>query len=201
MVDNKLLPIVEFFLSPIAKYLNGRRISADTITTIGFIIGLMAVPFIFFGFLKLALLLIIFNRICDGLDGIVARMNEKTDRGAFLDISLDFIFYASIPVAFAFLDPSKNALPALILLFSFFGTGSTFLAFSIIAERNNIRSKEYDKKGFYYLSGLTEGAETILVYILICLLPSYFPTIAYIFSFGCLLTTIFRLKTGWSMFR
>ena len=201
MVDNKLLPIVEFFLSPIAKYLNGRRISADTITIFGFIIGLMAVPFIFFGFLKSALLLIIFNRICDGLDGIVARMNEKTDRGAFLDISLDFIFYASIPVAFAFLDPSKNALPALILLFSFFGTGSTFLAFSIIAERNNIRSKEYDKKGFYYLSGLTEGAETILVYILICLLPSYFPTIAYIFSFGCLLTAIFRLKTGWSMFR
>ncbi len=36
-----------------------------------------------------------------------------------------------------------------ILLFSFFGTGSTFLAFSIIAERKKIISKEFNKKGFY----------------------------------------------------
>ena len=200
MVDNKLLPVVEFFLSPIANYLNGRRISADTITIFGFIIGLMAVPFIFFGFLKSALLLIIFNRICDGLDGIVARMNKKTDRGAFLDISLDFIFYASIPVAFALLDTSKIALPALILLFSFFGTGSTFLAFSIIAERKKIISKEFNKKGFYYLGGLVEGTETIVFFVLMCLLPNYFPIIVYLFSFGCLITTIFRLKIGYSAF-
>ena len=119
MVDNKLLPVVEFFLSPIAKYLNGRRISADTITIFGFIIGLMAVPFIFFGFLKSALLLIIFNRICDGLDGIVARMNEKTDRGAFLDISLDFIFYASIPVAFALFDHFEYIINVNFIIFFF----------------------------------------------------------------------------------
>ena len=201
MIDNKLLPIVEVFLSPIANYLSGRRISADTITIFGFTIGLLAVPFIFFGFLKLALLLIIFNRICDGLDGVVARMNEKTDRGAFLDISLDFIFYASIPVAFALSDPSKNALPALILLFSFFGRASTFLAFSIIAERKNIKPKKFMNKGFYYLSGLMEGGETIMFFVIMCLLPTYFSIIAYVFSFGCLLTTIFRLKSGWSTFR
>jgi phosphatidylglycerophosphate synthase len=201
MVDNKLLPVVEFFLNSIANYLNGRKISADTITIVGFVIGVMAVPLIILGAFKLALLLIILNRIFDGLDGILARMSGITDRGAFLDISLDFIFYASIPVAFALFDPPENSLPALVLLFSFFGTGSTFLAFSIIAERKNIIPKNFNKKGFHYLSGLVEGFETILFFLLMCLLPTYFQIIAYIFSFGCLLTTIFRLRIGWSVDR
>ena len=201
MVDNKLLPVVEFFLNSIANYLNGRKISADTITIVGFVIGVMAVPLIILGAFKLALLLIILNRIFDGLDGILARMSGITDRGAFLDISLDFIFYASIPVAFALFDPPENSLPALVLLFSFFGTGSTFLAFSIIAERKNIIPKNFNKKGFHYLSGLVEGFETILFFLLMCLLPNYFQIIAYIFSFGCLLTTIFRLRIGWSVDR
>jgi len=201
MVDNKLLPVVEFFLNSIANYLNGRKVSADTITIVGFVIGVMAVPLIILGAFKLALLLIILNRIFDGLDGILARMSGITDRGAFLDISLDFIFYASIPVAFALFDPPENSLPALVLLFSFFGTGSTFLAFSIIAERKNIIPKNFNKKGFHYLSGLVEGFETILFFLLMCLLPTYFQIIAYIFSFGCLLTTIFRLRIGWSVDR
>ena len=201
MVDNKLLPVVEFFLNSIANYLNGRKISADTITIVGFVIGVMAVPLIILGAFKLALLLIILNRIFDGLDGILARMSGITDRGAFLDISLDFIFYASIPVAFALFDPPENSLPALVLLFSFFGTGSTFLAFSIIAERKNTIPKNFNKKGFHYLSGLVEGFETILFFLLMCLLPTYFQIIAYIFSFGCLLTTIFRLRIGWSVDR
>ena len=70
-----------------------------------------------------------------------------------------------------------------------------------MAERENIVSKKFSKKGFYYLGGLVEGAETIIFLILMCLLPNHFPIIAYIFSFGCLLTTIFRVKVGLSTFR
>ena len=201
MVDNKLLPIAEFFLNPVASYLNKKKISANIITITGFVIGILAVPFIISGFFKISIILICLSRICDGLDGIIARLNAITNKGAFLDISLDFIFYASIPMAFAFHDPSENSLPALLLLFSFFGTGSTFLAFSIMAEREKITPKEFSKKGFYYLGGLVEGAETIMFLILMCLLPNYFPIIAYIFSFGCLLTTIFRVKVGLSTFQ
>ena len=201
MVDSKLLPIAGGFLNPVADYLNSKRISANTVTTIGFFIGLLAVPLIIAEYFTVAILLICINRICDGLDGIIARLNKITNKGAFLDISLDFIFYGSIPVAFAFLNPLENSLPAVILLFSFFGTGSTFFAFSIMAERENIVSNKFSKKGFYYLGGLVEGTETIVFLVLMCLLPKYFPIIAYIFSFGCLITTIFRLKIGWSNLR
>lgn len=46
-------------------------------------------------------ILILASRLCDGLDGAVARLTQPTDRGGFLDISLDFLFYPAIPLAFA----------------------------------------------------------------------------------------------------
>ena len=61
----------------------------------------------------------------------MARLTTPTDRGAFLDITLDFLFYASIPLAFAIADPAANALPAAVLLAAFIGTGSGFLAFAV----------------------------------------------------------------------
>ncbi len=52
------------------------------------------------------------SRLADGLDGELARVTAPTDRGAFLDITLDFLFYASVPLAFAWADPAANALAA-----------------------------------------------------------------------------------------
>jgi phosphatidylglycerophosphate synthase len=60
----------------------------------------------------------------------VARLSCPTDRGAFLDIALDFVFYALVPLGFALADPAANALPAAVLIAAFVGTGSSFLAFS-----------------------------------------------------------------------
>ncbi len=49
----------------------------------------------------LALICIVLNRFGDGLDGALARMTRATDGGGFLDIVLDFIFYASVVLGFA----------------------------------------------------------------------------------------------------
>lgn len=51
-----------------------------------------------------------------------------TDAGGFLDISLDFLFYALVPFGFILADPTHNALAGGWLLFAFIGTGSSFLA-------------------------------------------------------------------------
>ena len=199
MIDSRVLPIVEFCLSPVAGYLTHLKVTANSVTVIGFIIGISSLPLIIFGFFKLALLLIIFNRLLDGLDGIIARRNGISDMGAFLDITLDFIFYASIPLAFALHNPLENSLFACILLFTFFGTGSTFLAFSIFAERRKISSSLFSSKGFYYLSGLIEGTETIIFITLMCIFPSSFPILALIFSFLCFISTGIRLKIVWDI--
>ena len=138
-------------------------------------------------------------RLCDGLDGAVARLTQPTDRGAFLDIALDFLFYASIPLAFAVADPAANGLPAAVLLAAFVGTGSSFLAFAVLAERRGLHSTAYPSKGLYYLGGLTEATETLVCFALMCLFPQHFALWAYGFAALCALTTVTRLMAGWKV--
>ncbi|WP_435891264.1 CDP-alcohol phosphatidyltransferase family protein, partial [Klebsiella pneumoniae] len=38
--------------------------------------------------------------LLDGLDGALARRRGLTDAGGFLDIALDFLFYALVPFGF-----------------------------------------------------------------------------------------------------
>ena len=66
-------------------------------------------------------MLLLLNRLLDGLDGAVARAAGSTDLGGFLDITMDFLVYSAIPFAFVLKDPG-NALAAAFLIFSFVGT-------------------------------------------------------------------------------
>lgn len=200
MFDAKLLPHVDRLLQPIAHALNRRGVRADHITLAGFGIGLLACAAAAFGAFGWALIGLVLNRLADGLDGAVARLNSPTDRGAFLDIALDFVFYALFPVAFALHDPGTNALAAAVLVGTFMGTGSSFLAFSIIAEKRGLSARDYPTKGIYYLGGLTEGAETIAVFAAFCLFPAGFPMLAWVYAALCAVTTVTRWFVGWQMF-
>ena len=142
MFDAAILPIVKRAIDRPARALGARGVSADQITMVGFGIGLLGVASAAFGAFGLALLCLAFNRVADGLDGAVARLTTPTDRGAFLDIALDFMFYGLFPLGFALYDPATYALPAAVLIASFIGTGSSFLAFSIIAEKRVITSDQ-----------------------------------------------------------
>jgi phosphatidylglycerophosphate synthase len=137
--------------------------------------------------------------LADGLDGVIARQVGATDRGAFLDIALDFFFYATVPLGFALAAP-ENALAAAVLICAFVGTGSSFLAFAVIAAKRGLRSEAYSTKGIYYLGGLTEGAETIALFALMCLVPAWFVPLAYAFAAACLVTTVLRWLQGWRVF-
>ena len=136
----------------------------------------------------------------DSLDGELARLHGPSDRGAFLDIALDFLFYALVPLGFVLADPAQNAVAGAVLIASFIGTGSSFLAFAVIAERRGLTSAAFPKKGIFYLGGLTEGFETIAVFLLMCLFPSAFPVLALIFAAACFVTTALRWWQGWKVF-
>ena len=199
MIDARILPLQQKILLPIAKLLVRLGVHADQITIAGFLVGLIALPLIATENYEWALVFILGNRLLDGLDGPVARLTQATDRGAFLDIALDFAFYAVIPLAFAFADSSANALPAAVLLAAFIGTGSSFLAFSLVAQKRKLQSQIFPNKGLYYLGGMTEGAETIAIFVAFCLWPDLFDILAYSFAFACLLTTLSRWLQGWYM--
>ncbi|MGM7449112.1 UNVERIFIED_ORG: phosphatidylglycerophosphate synthase [Idiomarina abyssalis] len=197
MFDPKLLPATRKILDLPARLLVRVGVSADQVTITGFIIGLLAVPFLAFELYEFALVAILLNRLCDGLDGAVARRTQLTDAGGFLDIVLDFIFYSAVVFGFLLASAEQNAIAAGLLLVTFMGTGSTFLAFASVAGKRGIENPEYPNKSLHYMGGLTEGFETIVAFVAFCLWPQHFPVLAYIFAAACWLTAITRIVAGY----
>ena len=200
MLDRYALKISKPLVDRVAVSIRECGFTADHVTFFGFGLGLASALCVGFGLHTTAIFPMLVSRFCDGLDGAVARQATATDRGAFLDISLDFIFYASIPLAFAVSNPMHNALAAATLLAAFVGTGSGFLAYAIIAEKRGLKSTAYPTKTFYYLGGLTEGSETIACFLAMCIWPQHFAVLAYFYACLCALTTATRLLAGWQAF-
>jgi len=201
MIDPLVTPITRKILEPMAGELVKRRVSADQVTVFGFFLGLLAIPALAMEWYGLALLFILVNRISDGLDGAVARQTKMTDAGGYLDIVLDFIFYSAVVFGFLLANPEQNAIAAGVLLVTFMGTGSTFLAFASIAAKRGIDNLNYPNKSLHYMGGLTEGFETILAFVVFCLWPQHFPVLAYIFAVACWITAITRLWSGYKTLR
>ncbi|MDN6180169.1 MAG: CDP-alcohol phosphatidyltransferase family protein [Halomonas subglaciescola] len=197
MLDRFTMPLTHRPLARLARVLDG-RLTPDQVTLGAFVIGMAALPLLAFEHYGWALMAIMLNRLGDGLDGALARLADKTsDAGGFLDIGLDFVFYAAVVFGFALADPAANALAAAFLLFAFIGTGTSFLAFAIAASRRGITRPRFPQKAFYYMEGLTEGTETVAALVLFCLFPGQFAWLAALFSLACLITTATRLWGGY----
>lgn len=199
MLDRRAIALLRPMLDPLARGLVCLGVPADAITLAGFAIGLGGAIAIASGHPGGGLALIALSRLADGLDGAVARLTAPTDRGAFLDITLDFLFYAAVPLAFAFADPAANALAAAALIAAFIGTATTFLAFATLAAQRGLKSTAYPDKGLYYLGGLTEATETLACFALMCLWPRHFAALAWGFAALCALTIVTRLVAGWRL--
>ncbi len=199
MFDSRIRPFMDPPLAKCARMFAARGIHANTLTAAGFFIALLSFFALGFQFYGLALLFILLNRCFDGLDGAVARINGPTDLGGYLDIVSDFVFYAGVVFFFAVGRPDM-ALPAAFLIFSFVGTGTSFLAYAIIAAKRGEETEHQGKKSFYYLSGLTEGFETIVFLVLMCVFPALFGWMAVFFGALCWITTFGRVWAGMNRF-
>jgi len=197
MFDARLQPLLRRAFDPLAGLLAARGATADAVTLGGFGFGVAASVAFGLGGFGAGLALLAVNRLADGLDGALARRLGATRRGAFLDIALDFAVYALVPLGYAFADPARNALAAAVLLASFIGTGSSFLAFAAAAKET---APAFPTKGIYYLGGLTEGGETLAFFAAFALWPAAFPALASIFAALCLVTTLTRWRWGWLAF-
>lgn len=200
MLDRLALRVTKPAVDAAARQLAALGVTANQATLTGFVFGIMAAALIASGFTAAALLPLLLNRVLDGIDGALSRLTQPTARGAFLDIALDFLFYAAIPLAFALLDPAANALAAAVLLAAFLATGTSFLAFAVMAGKRGLTSTAYPSKSFYYLGGLTEGTETIACFLVMCVWPQHFASIAYVYAGLCAVTTATRLIAGWREF-
>jgi phosphatidylglycerophosphate synthase len=191
MFDTYVRRVIDPFLNKLSAAKVIDRYHPNQLTIFGFAVGLSVIPLLAMELYTVALVVILINRIIDGLDGILARRkNVQSDFGGFLDIVCDFIFYSAVIFGFA-LARLDNALAACFLIFSFIACGTAFLSYAIIVEK---RGKQPKTKSFYHLGGLTEGTETIVAFVLMCLFPAYFNVIAIIFGAMCWVTTAFRIN-------
>ncbi len=201
MLDGVARRTIDPVLDHIGRRIAATGLSANGVTILACLVGLLAAVSIALGWLWLGLALILVSRLGDGLDGAVARHTAPTDLGGLLDIVLDFVFYGAIPLAFIILDPSANGLAGAVLLFTFYVNGASFLAFSLVAEKKRLTTTARGTKSIYFTTGLAEATETLIVFAAFCLFPTYFSVIAYIFAAMTAWTTLSRLVLAVRLFK
>jgi phosphatidylglycerophosphate synthase len=201
MLDGIARKAIDPLLDQIGQTLARAGVTANTVSVCGFLIGMAAAVAILNGWFNTGAALILLSRLCDGLDGVVARQRGATDFGGYLDIVLDFAFYGMIPVAFAIADPQANALAAAILVLSFYINGASFLAFAILAEKRKLTEAPRGKKSIFFTTGLAEATETLAVFLLACMFPGWFPALAYGFAAICIWTAGNRILEAKDRFR
>lgn len=168
-------------------------VSPHAASLLGLLVGLSAVPLLAGAHFDWALLVILLNRLIDGLDGAIARHIGSSPFGGYLDIVCDMAFYAAIPFGFALASPA-NALWAALLLASFVCTAASFLGRAVLAaQRGEADDGARGAKSFFHAAGLIEGTETILAFALFCLFPQEFPWLAAVFAGLCFCTAALRV--------
>jgi phosphatidylglycerophosphate synthase len=193
MLDPLLRRWIDPSLNRAGAWLARRDMSANAFSLAGLAIGLTVIPLLAWDRYEVALLVILLNRLIDGLDGAIARHKGSTAFGGYLDIMCDMGFYAAVPVGFALAQPG-NALWAALLLASFVCTAASFLGRAVLAaQRSEPDDGARGRKSFFHAAGIVEGTETILAFVLFCLFPTVFPWLAGIFAGLCFWTAIARV--------
>lgn len=142
-----------------------------------------------------ALILWLINRLLDGLDGPVARRRGSTELGGFLDLVADFTVYAAFVVGVAVAVPSAR-LACLVLLVAYYVSGTAFLTLSSMLERRGDQDVYDDGRSLRFVTGLAEGSETVIAYVLICLFPEHAGVLVWAFAVIVGLTAVQRVALG-----
>jgi phosphatidylglycerophosphate synthase len=192
MLDPLMRRIIDPPLDRVAGWLAASGVSANRLTLAGLLIGLACVPLLAVEAYGWALACCLANRLFDGLDGAVARIQGPTDFGGYADIVADMVFYAAVVLGFALARP-VNAPWAALLLAAFVGTASSFLGYAVISTKRGERSTLRGRKSFYHAAGLIEGTETIAFIVLMLIFHRYFKYISGVFAALCAVTIIARL--------
>lgn len=192
MFDTPLRKVKDRVGTPLARRLS--RVSPITISLLGLIIALLAAWSAYRQIYLAALALWIFNRVFDGLDGLLARMhNKQSDFGGYVDILTDFVAYAALPIGLVAGSPSSERYLALaFLLASFYINTASWMYLAAILEK---RAQHGDDTQTTIImpAGLIGGFETIIAFGVFTLFPAYLTTFYIIFAVLVFITIAQRL--------
>lgn len=160
-------------LAPLAAVLRG--VPPNAITFVAFVFGIAAALSAGRGAWAAGLLLWIANRFADGLDGSVARLSQRqSDFGGYLDILLDFVVYAAIPVGFALQSADRGVLLwAVVLEATFFVNACSWMYLSAVLEKRTAGAQATGELTTVTMPpALVAGFETVIFFALFFLFPN-----------------------------
>ncbi|HZM97606.1 MAG TPA: CDP-alcohol phosphatidyltransferase family protein [Vicinamibacterales bacterium] len=195
MFDDFCRSLKDRLLGPVARAL-GPRLPPDAITWLAFAAGLSCAGAVLNGDLRAALGLWLLNRLLDGLDGTHARVHARvSDFGAYLDIVLDFIVYAAIPIAFVLAARQYElALAGVFLLASFYVNAASWMYLSALLEaRREGAASRGETTSATMPPGIIAGTETIVFYVLFFLMPARLATLFTLMAILVLANVAMRL--------
>ena len=172
MFDHYLRGLKDRLLAPLAALL--RSVPPNTLTLIAFAFGIATAGAAARGLWSVGLVLWIVNRVTDGVDGTVARLaNRQTDFGGYLDILLDFVVYAAIPVGFAIQSADRNVLIwAVVLEAAFFVNACSWMYLSAVLEKRSTGAVATDELTTVTMPpALVAGFETVVFFALFFIFP------------------------------
>lgn len=140
------------------------------------------------------------NRILDALDGMLARVHHRqTDFGGYLDIVLDFVVYAVIPLGLVLNAPSlENYFALTFMLGSFYVNSASWMYLAAILEKRHARHAHSEITTTIVMpSGLIGALETIIVYYVFLIFPAQITPLFFIFGGLVLVTVVQRLIWAW----
>lgn len=193
MTDAALRRTKERLFTPIARALP-RGVHPLMVTVIGLAPGLGAAFAAADGRYGLALALWLANRVLDGLDGTLARVQHRqSDFGGYADIHADFVIYSAIPLGIAMdVDTTRHWAATSVLLATFYLNTVSWAYLSALLERRN-RGASDAMTSITMPAGLVEGTETIVLYCALLALPGHATTIVWVMSAAVLFTVAQRL--------
>ncbi len=199
MIDKLLRLPKEKVLEPFAR---GplKDVSPNILTISACAVSIAAGSAAWQGANRIALGLWLLNRLLDGLDGTVARVNHKqSDFGGYLDIVLDMVAYVAIPLGLAFSLDQKSVFIALTILFaSFYINSAAWMMLSAILERAKQGAKQNGELTSVSMpTAVVEGAEAIVFYSLFLIFPQYLEIWFYILSVFVILSAGKQVLWAW----
>jgi phosphatidylglycerophosphate synthase len=196
MLDGIGRKVKDALLDPLVRSLP-RSIHPNAITVASLVPGVAAAVLAATGFWWWAQAAFWLNRGMDGLDGLVARQRgQQSDFGGYLDIVVDFVVYAAVPIGVWWgsgAPPAGITTVALVVLLAvFYVNGASWMYLSAVLEKR--RSAPRGSTSVTMPGGLVEGTETVVFFTLFLALPRWAAVLFALMAAGTALGVAQRLR-------
>jgi phosphatidylglycerophosphate synthase len=201
--DELLRGLKDRLLAPLARRV-GPGVAPNVVTVAALLAGLAAAALAGRRAYGAALACWALNRVLDGLDGALARAHgRQTELGGYLDVLLDFVVYAAVPLGLAFGSADARAPGACAALLAvFYVNAASWMYLAAVLERRGAGAAARGERTTVTMpAGLVGGAETVVLYALFFLAPGRLVALFALVAALVALTVAQRLAWAWRHLR